>query len=304
MGSSISVVIPCYNGARFLRETLTSVLSQTRPPSEVIVVDDGSTDGSGDIARSFGAPVAVITQANSGLGPTRNRGIQAVSGDVVALVDADDLWHPEKLERQVAYLEQHPDVGAVVTSVDKFTGDLSQRFAFLRIEDEVMRNSTALDFLIHPRVNQSAVVMRTPVAKAVPYPDNRRDSEDMLQAVELRMVAIIGAVADVLTFYRQHPAQMTQDRDHMSKSLRTRLDWAAENHARLGVTSAADAMRPLLDHVTHLTMLLYWQRRLDEFKRDRAQLLAAWPAGIDIPTELRRHVPPRFLLKLKDRLFG
>jgi glycosyltransferase involved in cell wall biosynthesis len=304
MGLSISVVIPCHNGAQFLRETLTSVLAQTRPPSEVIVVDDGSTDGSGDVARSFGPPVAVITQANSGLGPTRNRGIQAVSGDVIALVDADDLWHPEKLERQLSYLERNPDVGAVVTSVDKFSGDISQRFAFLRIDDDVMRNSTALDFLIHPRVNQSAVVMRTHVAKAVPYPDNRRDSEDMLQAVELRMAAVIGAVPDVLTFYRQHTSQLTQGRDHMSKSLRTRLDWAAENYTRLGVPTAADAMRPLLDHVTHLTMLLYWQRRIAEFKRDRAQLLAAWPQDIDIPAELRRSVPPEFLLRLKDRLFG
>lgn len=300
MSLSVSVIIPCFNAAPFLAATIRSVLAQTYPPLEVLVVDDGSTDGSGELARSFGGSVRVIRQENQGLGPTRNRGIGEAVGDLVALVDADDLWDPRKLELQVAYMDRHPGVGAVVTSVDKFTGDLSNRFAFLRVDDAVMRASTAPDFVIHPRVNQSAVVMRTTLAKAVPYPDNRRHSEDMLQAVDLRMATEIGAVPEVLTFYRQHTGQMTQHNNHMTQSLRTRLDWLAANYARLGHSSAADASLPLLRHVTDLTMLLYWRRDIAQFRHDRKQLLDAWPPDIPVPDVLKQRVLPRFVLKLKD----
>src|SRR5262249_59293001 len=97
---TISVVIPCYNGARFLRETLASVLAQTLPPLEVLVIDDGSTDDSGAVAESFGPPVRVIRQPNQGESVARNRGIEEAKGEWVGFLDADDLWNPDKLERQ------------------------------------------------------------------------------------------------------------------------------------------------------------------------------------------------------------
>jgi hypothetical protein len=92
---TISVVIPCYNGAKFLRATIESVLAQTYPPLEMIVVDDGSTDDSAAIAESFGPPVRVIRQTNRGVTAARNRGIAEASGDYVHFLDADDLIHAD-----------------------------------------------------------------------------------------------------------------------------------------------------------------------------------------------------------------
>jgi glycosyltransferase involved in cell wall biosynthesis len=108
---AVSVVIPCYNGANFLRDTLRSVLAQTLPPLEVIVVDDGSTDDSAAIAESFGPPVRVFRQPNQGESVARNRGIEEARGDWVAFLDADDLWLPEKLAEQAKLVA--PGVGAV-----------------------------------------------------------------------------------------------------------------------------------------------------------------------------------------------
>lgn len=107
MSETVSVVIPAYNAARFLRETLQSVLAQTSAPLEVLVVDDGSTDDTARIAQSFGPPVRCLNQENQGLSRARNAGIRAARGDWIALLDADDLWLPRKLERQIERLRQH-----------------------------------------------------------------------------------------------------------------------------------------------------------------------------------------------------
>src|SRR5438045_1880854 len=97
MFPSVSVIIPCYNAAEFLAECLDSVCRQTVPPAEVIVVDDGSTDATAQIARAFGPPVRVISQANAGPSAARNRAMDEAQGDWVAFSDADDVWQPNKL---------------------------------------------------------------------------------------------------------------------------------------------------------------------------------------------------------------
>jgi glycosyltransferase involved in cell wall biosynthesis len=94
----ISVIVPCYNGAKFVRETLESALQQTHPPLEVIVVDDGSTDDSAAIAESFGPPVRVIRQANAGESSARNKALQLARGTHCYFLDADDLVCPTTFE--------------------------------------------------------------------------------------------------------------------------------------------------------------------------------------------------------------
>jgi glycosyltransferase involved in cell wall biosynthesis len=103
----VSVVIPVYNAEPFLRETLDSVLAQDYEPFEVIVVDDGSTDGSGAIARSY-PEVRYLLQENQGPAVARNAGIAAARGEFLAFFDADDVMLPNKLSVQVGYLLEHP----------------------------------------------------------------------------------------------------------------------------------------------------------------------------------------------------
>ena len=115
----VSVVIPVLNGARFLAEAIQSVLDQTYRPLEVVVVDDGSTDDSVAIARSF-PTVFLIEQPHAGPGAARNRGIADSEGEFLAFLDADDLMPPDKLELQVGYLNEHPTVGCVLGRQELF----------------------------------------------------------------------------------------------------------------------------------------------------------------------------------------
>jgi len=110
----VSVIIPVYNGATYLREALESVFAQTYRPFEVIVVDDGSADDSGVIAQSF-HDVRYIHQANQGVAAARNHGIENARGAFLAFLDQDDLWTPEKLKLQIAYLLDHPELGYTLT---------------------------------------------------------------------------------------------------------------------------------------------------------------------------------------------
>jgi glycosyltransferase involved in cell wall biosynthesis len=111
--AKVSVIIPAFNGERYLEEALRSAVDQSLPPSEVIVVDDGSTDASAEIAESFGDPVRCIRQSNTGVAGARNRGLSVAAGEFIAFLDHDDLWPREKLEVQVEALCANPDVGIV-----------------------------------------------------------------------------------------------------------------------------------------------------------------------------------------------
>ena len=110
----VSVIIPVYNGARFLRAALESVFAQTYRPLEVIVVDDGSADDSGVIAQNF-PEVRYVRQQNEGVAAARNNGIEIARGEFLAFLDQDDLWTPEKLKVQVDYLLNHPELGYTLT---------------------------------------------------------------------------------------------------------------------------------------------------------------------------------------------
>jgi glycosyltransferase involved in cell wall biosynthesis len=117
--TKVTIAIPAYNAERWLRDTLNSVMAQTYPAHEVIVVDDGSRDGTEDVARSFGDKVRYMRQANQGVSTARNTAIGAATGDWIALLDSDDLIVPEKLEKQVAAVEAQPEL-VVVYSAFKF----------------------------------------------------------------------------------------------------------------------------------------------------------------------------------------
>lgn len=110
----VSIVIPCFNGSRFLQATLESAVGQTRPPLEVIVIDDGSTDDSAAIAERFGPPVRVIRQSNHGESFARNRGMEAARGSHLLFLDADDLLGPESLEHLAGALEGRPGALALM----------------------------------------------------------------------------------------------------------------------------------------------------------------------------------------------
>lgn len=132
MNPLVSVVVTTYNQAAFIGETIRSALGQTYHPYEVIVVDDGSTDGTPACIAAFGAQVTCIRQSNRGVAGSRNTGIRLARGELIAFLDGDDLWEPEKLSVQVAAAARYPDSGLIVVDGSEFDagGTISESLFF------------------------------------------------------------------------------------------------------------------------------------------------------------------------------
>ena len=113
MASLVSVIIPCYNQARFLAEAIESVLSQDYPGKEVIVVNDGSPDNEREVASRFEGRIVYLEQENKGVSGARNTGIRAARGDYIAFLDGDDVYLPHALKELVSYLDNNPDTALV-----------------------------------------------------------------------------------------------------------------------------------------------------------------------------------------------
>jgi glycosyltransferase involved in cell wall biosynthesis len=137
---TVSVVVPAYNAAAFVRRAVDSVLAQTWASRELLVVDDGSTDGTLDVLASYGERLRVLTQANAGPAAARNHGLRAARARYVAFLDADDRWLPAKLERQVALLESRPEIGfcSTATRVVTEAGDPAGDWPCTAIEGSLL----------------------------------------------------------------------------------------------------------------------------------------------------------------------
>ena len=137
----VSVVIAAYNAGPYLSETLESVFAQSYREFEVIVVDDGSTDETRERALAFGTDLTLIERDHEGLGPARNAGLAWATGDYIAFLDADDLWHPDTLRTQVGVALAHPASGLIVCDGIEFDGDrvLRERLFDDRLTDALDR---------------------------------------------------------------------------------------------------------------------------------------------------------------------
>ncbi|UXX80814.1 glycosyltransferase [Reichenbachiella carrageenanivorans] len=139
---SISIIIPCYNAEEHLASAIQSIIDLEIENLEIIVVDDGSTDNSITIARSFDK-IQLISQANSGPAAARNRGIEAASGDIIGFLDADDLYPDQKIKIQLDYLRKNPDTEIVSGRIQCF-GDQSDHMYIKIYEDAAQK--TMLNF--------------------------------------------------------------------------------------------------------------------------------------------------------------
>ena len=167
---TIAVVVPVRNGEAFLGSTLASVAAQTLRPREVIVVDDGSLDGSAALAERCGA--RVLRQDNAGPGAARNRGVEASRSELIAFLDADDLFVPDKLERQVEGLCAAPDTVGVCADATFLGGprDGQRKNAGKRLPSRL-----TFDDLLHgnPVIASSVVVRRAAIVRAGGFDEDR-----------------------------------------------------------------------------------------------------------------------------------
>jgi glycosyltransferase involved in cell wall biosynthesis len=207
----VSVILPVFNAERFLAEALQSVRAQTFRDFELIVIDDGSSDRSFAIAETFvrEEPRAVVVrQENRGLVAALNRGLAMARGELIARFDQDDVCLPQRLERQVAYLDAHPEVAVVgcnVTFIDE-AGRVLRDFDFPLTPQAAAAQLATGSPLAHP-----TVVMRRAVIEAVggyrPAFEHAEDYDLWLRVAERAQLANVG---ERLLLYRQHGDNMTR----------------------------------------------------------------------------------------------
>jgi glycosyltransferase involved in cell wall biosynthesis len=164
VSTEVSAIIPTYNRRELLQRAIDSVLAQTHPIGEIIVIDDGSTDGTGDMLRErYGNRIHYHWQENAGVSAARNAGMRIASGRYFALLDSDDRWMPEKTQRQVAWLDAHPEFGMVVCDVVRVDGDGNPYDTFHRRE-VLHEDGWALHWLLfNPSLVPASAIFRREV---------------------------------------------------------------------------------------------------------------------------------------------
>ena len=210
----ISVVIPLYNKVGQVARTLRSVLGQTFQEFEVVIVDDGSTDGSADEARSVhDERIRIVSQRNAGVSAARNRGIAEARYDLIALLDADDEWKPTYLETQYNLCRKYPDCSVYACNYEfsnadgRVTPTILRKLPFAG-EDGILSNYFEVASCSHPPLWTSAVMLRRQVVQAVGgFPVGVRSGEDLLTWARL-------AVAGKIAFSKRVEAVFILDSSH------------------------------------------------------------------------------------------
>jgi glycosyltransferase involved in cell wall biosynthesis len=224
--SLISCVVPVFNGERYLAEAIESILNQTYRPIEIIVVDDGSTDGTAAVAARYGDRIRYVKQDNGGPPTARNLGLRMAAGDFVAFLDSDDLWHPEKLQRQMACFEARADLDLCVTHL--------QRFWVPQLEAEQKRFQHHRYAEVLPGyVTQTLLARRTLFDSVGRFDTSRRVGDPMdwfLRAGE--MGAVMELLSDLLVYQRMHEK-------NLSVELHTRRMTPSMQNAILDVVKAS-----------------------------------------------------------------
>jgi glycosyltransferase involved in cell wall biosynthesis len=236
LGPLVSVVVPVFNGERFLREAVQSVLAQKYSPLEIIIVDDGSTDGTATVARSFSEPVRYLRQANKGPAAARNRAIEHAKGSLIAFADADDIWPADKLELQLPYLIGDPAIEIVMGRIQQVS--LSK----------TIDGQTQAEKFAEPAfsVNLGSAVIRKSVFERIGlFDETMRYSEDVDWFMRTREGGAAIVTIDAVTlFYRQHEENMTRGKStselNVLKALKRSLD---RRRKHTGVASALPIFR-------------------------------------------------------------
>lgn len=222
---TVSVIIPTYNYGRFVGEAIESVLAQTYPIAEIVVVDDGSTDDTEDIVRRFG-DVRYIKQPNAGVCAARNKGFEISTGEIIAFLDADDTWLPEKVERQVAKFEEDADIGLVHCGMREFDSATGETRA-VHLDGLEGWVATEIALFTLPTIlgPGGAILVRHDVIDDVGGFDTRlKNGEDWEFCLRVAMKYKVGFVREVLVNYRSHGMNAHKNVAEMERS--TAIAWA------------------------------------------------------------------------------
>ena len=206
MAVRISCVVAVWNGERFLAEALKSIFRQTLAPAEVIVIDDGSDDGTAAVAQRFGARLSYVRQDQAGPAAARNRGVAEASGELVAFLDHDDLWHEEKLERQAAGFVARPELGVSMTHI--------RNFWVPELIEEQRRLAGTPFSSDRPGYTAQTMMLRPDLFERIGPLDPAKLNKDIIDWLlrAMRAGVVVEVMPDVLTLRRIHETNRSRSR--------------------------------------------------------------------------------------------
>ena len=253
----VSIIMPVYNGEAYLRDALDSALAQTYRRFELITVDDGSQDGSAAILDGYGDRVRVVREGRGGnAGIARRKGIAKATGSYLAFLDQDDLWMPLKLEKQVAFMETHPEVGLSFTSF-KILLNAGYQHEDFYAERPHMRTQVDLESLFR----ENSIYMPTPIVRRSTYDtvgglDERlAGTDDFHLWMKIAVVSQIGFLPDVLGVYRLHGSNTSGNHALMLKNefhaLTLLVDENPQARQRLGAACVRERLADQAYRVAH-----------------------------------------------------
>lgn len=281
----VSVVLPTYNRVGVLREAIESVLHQTLPAREILVVDDGSTDGTRELVAALRGPIRYLHQPNKGPGAARNLGLRVAEGEWIAFQDSDDRWVPDKTARQAAFLREHPQLDFVFGHLSNFEGNerttptatpeiLDERlYAYLKANSARLGDGFFRELLrSNPIPTPTVMFRRACLATVGSFDETLPICEDYDLWLRFAARCCCGFLDEVLVERRIHGGNLVHDYASMYERMLTVLE-------RLPARLEGDAKTPA-----------EWQSALAAARSRTHHRLGAWYFSKRRWAEARRHL--------------
>ena len=228
--ATLSVIIPAWNAAPYLADAIASIRAQTWPVTEIIIVDDGSQDGTADVARSLGADLQLICQDNRGPAAARNRGLAAATGDFVTFLDADDLYVPEKVAWEMTALLADPTLEMALTFMQLFTDEPDGSRTWMRSPHFIF------GFACGTYRRQAFAPPHGQIDETLRFGE---DTDWFLRCCERE--AHVQLIAQTGLLYRRHPASITWGKNGQEKGMLQILKRTLDRRRQAGSAGAGSA---------------------------------------------------------------
>lgn len=291
---SVCAIIPAYNAEPYIRQAIDSVLEQTVPVDEIVVIDDGSKDGTCAIVESYGSRVHLLRQKNQGPSAARNLGVRASTSDYIGFLDADDRWHPEKIQRQLEAFRSAPDAVLCYTGLLNFSEVEGWQTPANATPPDAVRSELRLR---NPRILPSSVlVTREMFLRSGGFDTGLKGSEDWDFAIAMLNLGPFCVVDEPLTLYRCTTTGLSADPEWMFLETKKMLD----RRLLAGLTGPAKWMwrRRVLSFQAYTAAMN--ARSASRANRERywmAYSLMMWPSPIWRPERYKA-----FLVTLRNTL--
>jgi glycosyltransferase involved in cell wall biosynthesis len=303
----VSVIVPTYNCASFIERAIESAFAQTYADYEIIVVDDGSTDGTDALLARWHGRITSLRQANSGLSTARNTAAGKATGEFLAYLDADDVWYPTKLDHQIAFLDAHSECGMVhseLTVIDESDRILFREW-YRESKSKPASGMCIMELLENLHIQVPTVVERRAIFDRIGGFDARqRRCEDYLHWMELLLDGhAVGYIDQPLAMYRRRSGSLSRGQAAMAAGLigvfRTLIE---ENnlYQRIGTNGQEIVRRRMAALERRLLKCYRWEGRNDLARRAALNLIRESPAEANVYVEfLRACLPPIAAARLR-----